>query len=134
MTDSTVTTLDDQPASPVGAPKGGNKSASKGAEKGAAAAAAAPDDTPVLTGSNRDAELSGDTVRLTIHPSSEEGGRDAVTITHNGYTYNIPRGKAWVVPAEVAQVMVDAVQTSYRRNEAGVVEQVDTPRFAYSIA
>ncbi len=87
-----------------------------------------------IKGENHDAALSGDMVTLTIHNSSEDGGKDAVFIGHNGYAYQIPRNKPWKVPREVAQVVADAVTTSYAPGPGGSVIQSEAPRHAYSIA
>lgn len=87
-----------------------------------------------IKGENHDENLSGEMVTLTIHMSNEEGGREAVPIGHNGYMYQIPRGKPWRVPKEVAQIIVDAVTTHYLPTKDGGVIEEQSPRFAYSIA
>lgn len=113
-TDSQITTLDD----PIEAPK---PAAKKTAKSKAA-------DANRLTGANMDAELSGKMVMLTIHPTSNPGGRKAMFVGLNGYAYQIPRGTPWKVPAEVADVVANAITTTY---EGGAV--VENPREPFTI-
>lgn len=110
---SQVTTLDDQAPVDTAAP-----------------AATVADE---VKGENHDVNLSGDMVTLTIHVSSDEGGREAVPIGHNGYMYQVPRGKPFRVPKEVAQIISDAVTTHYIPTKEGGVTEEQSPRFAYSI-
>lgn len=103
-------------------------------ESPAASAPAAVADAGTIKGENHDRNLSGDHVNLTIHVSGEEGGQDAVFIGHNGYGYQVPRGKPWRVPREVAQIISDAVVTVYKPRADGSVSESQVPRFAYSIS
>lgn len=112
--DSKITTLDDQADVP--------------------SAKVISADIDAIKGENFDAQMSGDTRMLTIHVSNEEGGHDAVFLGHNGFAYQIPRGKPWKVPAEVAQIIADSVMTSYKPGPGGSSIETKTPRFAYSIA
>ena len=50
-----------------------------------------------------------------------------------GWRYQVPRGKAWRVPKEVAQVLADAVVASYQHDGQGGIVEINTPRYAYSI-
>ena len=115
MSESEVTTLED--AVPA-------KRQSKAAKE-------APD--KIIAGSNHDAQLSGESVTLTIHISGEDGGADAVSIGLNGYAFQIPRGVPCRVPAEVARVIEQAVVEEYKQNGSEVA-RIERPRFAYSIA
>ena len=83
--------------------------------------------------SGNDVGLSGDKVTITIHASEGEFGHEAVPVGHNNVVYQIPRGKAWVVPKEVAQIVADAVVTSYKPAAGGQNTEMVTPRFAFSI-
>ncbi len=77
-------------------------------------------------------ELTGEKVTLTIHPSNDFDGRDAVSIGHNERAYQIPRGVPCVLPKQVAQIIVDAVMD--RVDTVGgksVITQA--PRYAYTI-
>lgn len=107
---SQVTTLDDADASAADV----------------AASAAAPQDI----GTNHDDALSGDRQVLTIHVSDLEGGHEAVNVSLNGYAYSIPRGKPVNVPAEVVQILQNAVTTSYVAKEGGGVLERSNPRYA----
>ena len=110
--DTTVTTIDDQPA--------------------ATAAKATPKATAVK-GANHDVELSGKTRTITIHTSDAEGGHDAVFLSINGYGYQIPRGTPVEVPTEVLHVLENAKVTSYSpgKNPGEFIERT-THRFAFS--
>lgn len=77
-------------------------------------------------------ETSGAKESITIHSSPEDGGNDAVFVSHNGYAYQIPRDKPFVVPTEVAQILRDAVVTSYKPGSGGVVTEQKRQRFAFS--
>lgn len=80
-----------------------------------------------------DAPLSGNFVMLTIHPTSEDGGNDAVFVGHNGTGYQIPRGKPFRVPREVAEVVENAMVTTFKPGNSGGVVTTTVPRFAHSI-
>ena len=131
-TSSTITTLD-EPQVPASnsAVKGAAKTANKG--RTPMVQDDEPADAATIAGANHDDELGGETVLLTIHASSDEGGRNAVDLMHNGYLYQVPRGKAWRVPKEVAQVLADAVVASYQHDGQGGIVEINTPRYAYSI-
>lgn len=120
--DSTVTTLDDTP--PVAAqPK----------TKAKAVAATAESAPQAATNNDAAPETSGKMVTLVIHRSSGDGGGDAVFLAHNAFARQIPRDTPCVVPMEVAQIVADAKETSYKRGSGAVVTEVVTPRFAFSI-
>lgn len=119
--DSTVTTLDDTP--PVAAqPK----------TKAKAVAATAESAPQAATNNDAAPETSGKMVTLVIHRSHGDGGGDAVFLAHNAFARQIPRDTPCVVPMEVAQIVADAKEVTYKRGSGGVTEVV-TPRFAYSI-
>ena len=97
-------------------------------------AAAAATETVQVKGANHDAELSGETVTLTIHSSDSEGGQDAVKVGVNGYMYLIPRNKPCEVPVEVASVIKNAVVEQLKLTADGKGHvAVNVPRYAYSI-
>lgn len=118
-TDSTVTTLDD--AAPVAT------AALNTAKKRTTTTAGSQDGTAIE-------DVSGQMVNITIHSASGDDGGDAVFASLNGYAYQIPRDKPVPVPAEVAQVISDAKQTSHHRGPNGAVIEKTVPRFAFSIA
>lgn len=90
-------------------------------------------DATEIQADGRDAELSGETVMLTIFPSADELGQEAVFLGHNSYAYQIPRGKPFRVPREVAQVVADAVVDTFKPGADGQLVKVSTPRYAFSI-
>lgn len=92
---------------------------------------AAPEAQTVVA-ENHDANLGGTMEIVTIHSGSEDGGSDAVLVIHNGYARQIPRDKPCKIPAEVAQVLRDAVYTSYKSGQNGAVTERSTPRYAMS--
>lgn len=99
-----------------------------------AQATAIADDAVAVKGQNHDSELSGGTVTLTVHSSNDEGGNQAVKIGLNGYMYLLPRNKPCQVPAEVAEVIRNAVVDHMRLSADGkshVTESV--PRYAFQI-
>lgn len=90
---------------------------------------AAPEAQTVVA-ENHDENLGGEMEIVTIHSGSEDGGSDAVLIIHNGYARQIPRDKPCKIPAEVAQVLRDAMVTSYKSGQNGAVTERHTPRYA----
>lgn len=86
-----------------------------------------------VKGANADSELSGKMVTLTIHQTSEEGGDEDVFIGLNGYGYKIKRGEPCEVPAEVAEIIKNAVVSTLRPGAQGAVNESKAPRYAYSI-
>lgn len=113
-TNSQVTTLDD------------------GVDETPAATAAAAGATKV-TGANHDAELSGKKRLLTIAASELEGGHDAVFLSINGYSYQIPRDTPCEVPEEVVEIIKNARVTSYTTAIGGGVVARHNNRYAYSV-
>lgn len=86
----------------------------------------------VVAGANYDDSLSGEREILTIHSTGQEGEKNWVFLSHNGFAYQVPRGKACNVPAEVAQILRDAVTRTFHRNDAGAIEPRDSYRFPFS--
>jgi hypothetical protein len=113
---TTITTLDDEVSPDV-------KTPTKQAPKVSAAE---------VRGSNSDDALSGKKALLTIHPTETEGGSDAVVVSLNGYAYQIPRGKPFLVPVEVVHILDNAVTTTYHQTPQGVIEK-HNKRFPYSV-
>lgn len=95
------------------------------------AAAQAPVDAAVIMGQNHDDSMSGKMEIVTISTSQEDGGSDAVFISINGYAYQIPRDKPCQVPTEVAQILRDAVVTTYKPGANGAVVERSMPRYAF---
>lgn len=79
-----------------------------------------------LSGANSDPALSGKMALLTVHPTGEDGGKEALFVGLNGYAYLIPRGKPWKVPIEVAEAANPVVVSYVYTN--GEYEKVETPR------
>lgn len=108
MTDTTMTTLDDevQPA---------KKAAIKAPATKVSAEA-------------KEAGISSARKTITIHAGQEAAGREDVPIFVNGFGFNIKRGKPVEVPIEVVEVLRNAVTTQYEDGKP-----VDMPRFAFSV-
>lgn len=68
---------------------------------------------------------------LTIYAGTEVDGQDAVNIGLNGYLYQIPRNKPYLVPEEVVDVLRNSVTTTFS-NVAGTQVASDRPRYAFS--
>lgn len=68
---------------------------------------------------------------LTVYAGTESDGQDAVNVGLNGYLYQIPRNKPYLVPEEVVDVLRNSVTTSFA-NVAGVQVASDRPRYAFS--
>jgi formylmethanofuran dehydrogenase subunit B len=120
MTDSKVTTLDDSAA------LADEAVSSTGKTKTVVAAKAAK-------GANHDSALSGKKRTVTIHPTNDEGGSDAVFLAINGYAYQIPRGIPVEVPDEVVQVLKNAKQELMSFGKGGEVTTRETQRFPFSV-
>jgi hypothetical protein len=76
---------------------------------------------------------SGKYQTITIHPTSEEGGGDAVFVQVNSFAYQIPRGKPLSVPVEVVEILRNAKTTHYTAKEGGGVLERESHRYALTI-
>lgn len=103
-----------------------------GAPETSAAPQAAAAEVAIIAGENHDDTLSGEFEIITIHSTPEDGGGDAVFVSHNGYAYQIPRDKPSKVPREVVQIIRDAKVTGYRSGQAGQVIEETRQRFPFS--
>ena len=74
---------------------------------------------------------SGKYELLTVYAGTEADGQDAVFIGLNGYAYQIPRNKPFLVPVEVVNVLRESVTRSYA-NVNGQQVASDRPRYAFS--
>lgn len=101
-----------------------------GDETVTAAVTEAADTPATVLGKNHDDNLSGVMELVTIHSSNEDGGSDAVFVSHNGYAYQIPRNTPCKIPTEVAQGLRDANVTSYKPGKDGAVTEQKSARFA----
>jgi hypothetical protein len=104
-----------------------------GAAKAGASQVAAEPAAKELNGSNADLQLSGERKVVTIYEEKGEGGSDAVFLSINGYAYQIPRGKPWDVPAEVVEVLQNAVTRHVSMGEGGAINEVDIPRYNFRV-
>lgn len=118
MSDSKVTTLDDSAAmaDDVVATPTRSKAATK-----------------AVKGANHDAALTGKTRVVTIHPTNDEAGSDAVFLSLNGYAYQIPRGIPVEVPDEVVQILKNAKQELTSFGKGGELITRETQRFPFSV-
>lgn len=119
MSDSKVTTLDDAAALADGAV----------ATRTAAPKAAAK----TVRGANHDTALSGNKRIVTIHPTNDEGGSEAVFLSLNGYAYQIPRGTPVEVPEEVVSILKNAKMELMAFGKDGEVLVRETQRFPFSV-
>lgn len=87
---------------------------------------------PVATVSPGVTAPIGDKEYITIHSSGEDGGTDAVFVGLDGYAYQIPRDKPFLVPKGVSQILRDAVTTSYKAGPGGAVTERTTPRYVFT--
>lgn len=110
--ESQVTTLEDAPPAPK----------ARGRRK-----VELPDDVETVKGANSDPTLSGRMALLTVHPTSEFDGKEALFVGLNGYSYLIPRGKPCKVPIEVAYA-ANPMVISYHHHPDGTAERIETPR------
>jgi len=74
---------------------------------------------------------SGKYELLTIYSGTEADGQDAVFIGLEGYAYQIPRNKPYLVPVEVVNILRESVIRSYS-NVNGQQVATDRPRYAFS--
>lgn len=88
----------------------------------------------VVVGKNHDSSLSGKRATVTIHPTNDEGGGDAVFVSVNGYAYQVPRGTPQNVPVEVLSVLKNTVQTLSIAQPKGGVTERDVHRFGFHAA
>lgn len=110
-----VTTLDDAPAT-----------------KGTASQPTAAVEVAAPVKQSGSGEFCGLRSIVTIANSPGEGGRDAVFISSQGVAFQLPRNKPWNVPVEVANVLRDANETSYVRDDVtGNIVVSESPRFSF---
>lgn len=102
------------------------------AAKGIAAAATAVVAAKIKATSSGNSELSGDTQKIKIFASTEEGGNHAVFVSHNGIAYLIPRDQVVDVPTELVAILSNAITTitSTAPNGIGVITR-DVPRYNF---
>lgn len=117
MSDTQVTTLDDEKTTTAAADKATGTKAKAAEAKAAKGSVAASD-----------AGLTGNRKTIVIHQGEGAAGRDDVQVGVNGVMFNIKRGKPVDVPVEVVHVLENAVTKIY---EGG--EEISTPRFAFSV-
>jgi hypothetical protein len=108
MTDSQISTIDDQPEA---APK-----------------------TKATKAQLKDAGIGDKRRTVTIHVSDADGGDGDVFIGVNGVAYQIKRGAPVQLPEEVIGALQDAVITTYRSGPDGKVKATHMPRFAFSVS
>lgn len=113
MSDTQVTTLDDDTKTTATPPAEKPAKGGKGSKASAAAA---------------EAGLTGNRKTIVIHQGEGAAGREDVMVGVNGVMFMIKRGKPVDVPTEVVHVLENAVTTVYENGEA-----IDTPRFAFSV-
>lgn len=118
MSDSKVTTLDDSAAM---------------ADQLVASNLRAKSTAKSVKGANHDGALSGKARIVTIHPTNDEGGSEAVFLSLNGYAYQIPRGMPIEVPEEVVQILKNAKQELTSFGKDGSLITRETQRFPFSI-
>ncbi|MET3135214.1 hypothetical protein AAKU55_005522 [Oxalobacteraceae bacterium GrIS 1.11] len=68
---------------------------------------------------------------VTIHNSEGEVGRQAVFLGINGHGLNIPRGKPVRVPAEVVEILENAMQIIYEPLPGGGTIEREVLRFPF---
>lgn len=109
MSDSQISTIDDQPA--VAAPK-----------------------TKATKAQLREAGIGDKRRTITIHASDADGGDEAVFVGCNGVAYQIPRGVPVEVPEEVIDGLKNAVVTTYKSGADGKVKETHMPRYAFTVS
>ncbi len=86
-----------------------------------------------IVGANHDDQLSGEKVKIEIHESENDTGKDDVFVQINGYAYKIKRGVEVVVPVEVLNVLENATMTIYENAQGGGHGERSVKRFSYSV-
>ena len=120
MSDSKVTTLDDAAA------------LADDAVTTTTRASAPKTSAKTVKGANHDTTLSGSKRVVTIHPTNDEGGSEAVFLSLNGYAYQIPRGTPVEVPEEVVAILKNAKMEIMSFGKDGEVLVRETQRFPFS--
>jgi hypothetical protein len=115
MTDSNVTTLDDQPPV-ITAPAVTTKQVKKTKEQLI---------NTDLTDANPQLYM------ITVHATGDDGGENAVEVCVNGYLYQLPRGVPCKVPHAVLEGLQNAIITTYKVNGNEIIER-SVPRFPFS--
>lgn len=92
-------------------------------------------DAPKRTRTARKGEvepMSGKRVKLTIHKDSSPTAVDPVFVGHNFVGYLIKRGEEVVVPAELVEILKDAVEVRYEQKDGQMVVR-EVPSYAFSV-
>lgn len=76
--------------------------------------------------------FAGRKAELNIQSGHDEIGRQAVFLSINGVGFHIPRDTTVVVPAEVIEVLDNAVQKIYEKVGNNLVER-SVKRYAYNV-
>jgi hypothetical protein len=118
MSDSKVTTLDDSAAL---------------ADEAVATTTKPKTAAKAVKGANHDTNLTGKMRVVTVHPTNDEAGSDAVFVSLNGYAYQIPRGIPVEVPDEVVQILKNAKQELMSFGKGGEIITRETQRFPFSV-
>ena len=118
MSDSKVTTLDDSAAL---------------ADATIATTTKPKTAAKAVKGANHDTNLTGKMRVVTVHPTNDEAGSDAVFVSLNGYAYQIPRGIPVAVPDEVVQILKNAKQELMSFGKGGEIITRETQRFPFSV-
>lgn len=87
---------------------------------------------PAVNGAKQE-DFSGQKMQLTIAAGKGDGEREAVFVSHAGVPFQIPRGKPWIVPKEVVNVLENAQETTYTRDDkTGDIITTQSPRFTFA--
>lgn len=73
--------------------------------------------------------FSGERRTITLPARRDDSEQDFVFVSVNGYAFQIPRGKPFLVPAEVIEVLDNAVETRYDGTGTGR----EVPRHQFSV-
>ena len=87
----------------------------------------------VVSGSQHDDQLCGKKVRIEIHETEAQDGKDDVFVQINGYAYSIKRGVEVVIPVEVLHVLENANMTVYGASNTAASAGRIVRRFPYSV-
>lgn len=91
-----------------------------------------PERAAPVQGNSYSGVFSGERSVVSISVEPGEGGNQAVFVGVQSVGFQLPRGKSWNVPREVANVLRDAQRTDYVRNPiTGLIETVESPRFSF---
>lgn len=90
-------------------------------------------DTPVLKIPDVHSAFAGDRVELVLNSTEGEVGHQAVFVSINGESFNIPRDTKVIVPVEVIETLDNASMELHEPQPNGTTKVRNVKRYSYTV-